>query len=370
MMDNSKIKVCVVIPGHWSDTMGGAQYQAQRIVDALIEDGRFEIHYLARSFDANLQPVGYQLDPIHTLFGNRRGYQFLDGPSLLKTLKTIKPNVIYQRVGGSYTGVAAWYAVHSRCRMIWHVAHEMDVTPWGRSGSGISRPWQLVDKKLLEYGIRNVPHIVTQTRDQDELLQQGYHRRASAVIPNFHPFPRETPRKGKRARVVWLANLKRFKRPEIFIDLARDLRGKTDAEFVMVGGLQGSPDWRDNILRRIEETPNLQYVGYLPQEKVNELLSASHILVNTSTAEGFSNAFIQAWMRELPVITLSVNPDALLDDETLGIHAGTYDKLVTSVLALVDDEDRRQRMGSQAAEYARRTHSEANVQDLLELLVP
>ena len=365
-----RIRVCVVMPGHWSAFMGGAQYQTQRIVEALVKDGRFKVHYLARSFAPDYQPDTYDVHTIHTLFGKRKGYLFLDAPSLLRTLKAIKPDVIYQRVGSSYTGVAAWYAVHNHCRMVWHTASELDVTPYRVNGAGVFRPWQWADKKILEYGVRYSPYVVTQTQDQQARLIQHYQRQAAAVIPNFHPLPKSAPRKPERVRVVWLANLKRLKRPEIFIDLARDLCARTDAQFTMVGAFQGSTKWRERIRQRIEETPNLEYLGYMPQDEVNELLAGSHILVNTSTSEGFSNTFIQAWMREMPVISLAVNPDGVFDDERLGLHTGSYAQLVHCTQSLIENGERRRLMGSQSAEYARCKHSDSNLRELLSLFVP
>jgi glycosyltransferase involved in cell wall biosynthesis len=365
-----KIKACVVLPGHWSAVMGGAQYQTQCIVDAMIADGRFEVHYLARSIADDHLPDGYELHRVHTAFGQRKGYLFLDAPSLLRLLEKIRPDVIYQRTGSSYTGVTAWYAKRHRCRMIWHAASQADVSRDQLNGVGAFRLWQWADKKLLEYGIRNVGRIVTQTADQKAELQRSYGRKAAAVIRNFHPLPERQIAKPDRVRVIWLANLKRVKRPELFIDLARDLMDKTDADFTIVGALQGAPAWRQRLLARIEQTSNIEYLGALSQDAVNDLLAVSHILVNTSMSEGFSNTFIQAWMRHMPVVSLTVNPDDVFGDQKVGVCAGTYAQLVETTLALIEDSRRRCVMGDEAAAYAKRHHSQANVRQLLELMLP
>jgi len=365
-----KIKACVVLPGHWSAVMGGAQYQTQCIVDAMIADGRFEVHYLARSIADDHQADGYELHTVHTAFGRRKGYLFLDAPSLLRLLEKIRPDVIYQRTGSSYTGVTAWYAKRNQCRMIWHAASQADVSRDQLNGVGAFRLWQWADKKLLEYGIRRVGHIVTQTADQQAQLERSYGRQADAIIRNFHPLPGHLAAKPDRVRVVWLANLKRVKQPEIFIDLAKDLKDKTDAVFTIVGAPQGAANWRHRLLARIEETPNIEYLGALSQDAVNDLLAVSHILVNTSKSEGFSNTFIQAWMRHMPVVSLSVNPDKVFIEQRVGICAGTYPLLVEATLSLIEDAQRRRAMGKEAAAYAQRHHTQTNVHQLLDLMLP
>ena len=69
-------------------------------------------------------------------------------------------------------------------------------------------------------------------------------------------------------------------------------------------------------------------------EDVNKLLERSHLLVNTSKWEGFSNTFIQAWMRSVPVMTLGVNPDGLLDNSYLGCNHVSTAEIASSIREL------------------------------------
>lgn len=42
-----RVRLCMVLGGHWAAQMGGAQFQAKCILDVLAEDGRFETAYVA-----------------------------------------------------------------------------------------------------------------------------------------------------------------------------------------------------------------------------------------------------------------------------------------------------------------------------------
>ena len=80
-------------------------------------------------------------------------------------------------------------------------------------------------------------------------------------------------------------------------------------------------------MEQIKVDSNLQYLGEVSQDEVNRRLREGHILVNTSRYEGFSNTFVQAWMRRVPVVSLTVDPDNILVRENIGFCSGTFKNL-------------------------------------------
>jgi glycosyltransferase involved in cell wall biosynthesis len=167
--------------------------------------------------------------------------------------------------------------------------------------------------------------------------------------------------------VVWVANLKSLKQPEIFIKLAQDLEGLTTAKFLMIGEMQATHKERTYLEELLRGTKNLSYLGRLPQGEVNKILAESHLLVNTSLWEGFSNTFIQAWMRRVPVISLNVNPDNIFEARMLGLHSGSYEQLKLDVIRLLNDDKLRERMGLYSQAYSFENHSENNVKKIISI---
>ena len=107
----------------------------------------------------------------------------------------------------------------------------------------------------------------------------------------------------------------------------------------------------------MEGVDNLEYKGELSIEKVNDLLRESHLFVNTSLYEGGPpNTFVQAWMRETPIVSLNVDPDDIIRKNTLGFHSGSFEQMVKDVKFLIENEKVRQEMGRNAREYAIREH--------------
>jgi glycosyltransferase involved in cell wall biosynthesis len=358
------MKICFLVPAHWQAVMGGSQYQAKQLLEHLLETGGHEIYYLTRRVPETFRPHDYELLQIAPHEGFRRFGEFLDTFDLLRLLERISPDVIYQRVGCGYTGLAARYARSRRKRCVWHVASDQDVAPFDWRPT-LNLPFRYIEKRLLEYGIRNVDAIVTQTRQQAEELERRYGRIADAVIPNYHPLPGRTAGKNSRKTVVWVANLKPLKRPEVFLQLARDLDARKDIDFVMIGKPLGRPEWCDAIVRQAHQVANLRFLGGQSQESVNDVLGGAHVLVNTSSHEGFSNTFIQSWLRSVPVVSLSVNPDGVFDERTVGVCGGTYAALKKSLIELLDDDAKRERMGEQARRFAEQTYANrANLERL------
>ncbi len=111
----------------------------------------------------------------------------------------------------------------------------------------------------------------------------------------------------------------------------------------------------------IEKLNNLEFTGELPLEEVNKRLEEADLFINTSDYEGMPNTFIQAWMRQVPVLSLTVDPDGLLQKEGLGFRAGSYERLVALTRQLLLDEEKRKRIGEKARLFAIEQFSEESV---------
>lgn len=367
MHQHNKKKICILMPYHWSYGMGGAEYQSKCIIDALYTSGLYEVFFLARYVDPAFVQCDHKIFRIQNTFGIKKGNYFVDAFSIHKELARIKPDIIYQRVGSAYTGIGACYIKKHGGKFVWHIARDDDVAPYEFQ---LSRRMlgKYIDKKFLEYGISNATHIIAQTNDQADLLKQNYSRTPTEIIHNFHPVPVSTILKKKPIKIVWIANLKSNKRPEIFLSLAKELSYMQGVEFIMIGALQGNSAWRNEILDKINRASNINYMGRLSQEDVNNVLSGAHIFVNTSKLEGFPNTFIQAWMRRVPVVSLTINPDNVFESNEIGFCSNTFDGLKDNTLMLIENDELRRKMGGCAQEYAFRIHSDKNAANLLSIL--
>lgn len=366
-MSAGRLRLCIVNP---FQAGGGAELQISLLIAALREQRRFDVYYLARHIDEAMHPQGYRVVPIgRTPRVPTLGY-VMDLVPLYRALRDIEPHVIYQRVACGYTGICALYARRRRTPLIWHVAHDTDVTPHSLdSGRNFLR--RILEKRSVEFAIPRADRVVTQTRRQHELLLHHYGREADAVVANFHPEPSERIDKSATPTVVWIANLKPWKRPEAFIRLAQALRDLDGVRFLMLGAEppRGKHErWRGELVRAIEAAPNLTYLGHRTQAEVNYTLARAWVFVNTSLSEGFPNTFIQAWLRDAAVVSLSVDPDSVLALGKVGIHAGTEERLAEAVRGLLTDPALRAGYAERGRAHAKAAHSLRNAAQLARLI--
>jgi len=131
--------------------------------------------------------------------------------------------------------------------------------------------------------------------------------------PEFLPTPIEIPddiNKAETPMVCFIGRLDRRKRPELFLDLARQF---PDVRFVAVGAAQDAAF--DAFLRdEYGDLANLELTGFIDQfsdPRHREILSRSWVLVNPAAREGLPNVFIEAAAHRCALVS-SLDPDAFV----------------------------------------------------------
>lgn len=362
-----KKKICI-FSGYFPLQQGGAEYQAYLIANSL--DKRFfNVFFIMFSQDEEriLQKDDFTIYTIKfnknlLRFGNP---YFLYFSKIKKILLKEKPQVVYRRMGAAMPGMLSLIKTQVPFKLIWACAHITDLEK-----VRLPEPryfFDFFDDLLRVYGIRHADQILVQTYEQQRLLRKNFNR-PSIVFRNLHPKPKQLINKRDDIiQIVWIANIKKWKRPEIFIRLAEHFQHDKKIRFIMIGRLDKS---RFSILikEKLQVLDNIEYKGELPIEVVNHILEKSHIFINTSRYEGFPNTFIQAWMRQVPVISLSVDPDHILKGNHIGFHSVTFDQLVADTRVLIENRRLRNEMGKNAEQYASVNHSLDNIQRLVRLL--
>ena len=271
-------RICILTPAHYLARMGGAEYQIKLITEGLCRNKKNAIFYLCRRAIPGYSHPDYKVVKIGNNTSNTRGMArygfFFDTFNVYKALKQIRPDVIYQRIGCAYTGIAAYYAKKNDVKLIWHVSSDKDIKSPLKTFHK-KMVGDAIDRLFLRYGIRNADLIIGQTHHQKRLLEMEHDRRCHKVIYNGHPIFQGSIKKKKKPLVLWVGNIRPAKQPDIFIKLAEKIGQHRDVSFEMIGRMN-SGSWHDQIMRAMTKTKNLKYVGELSHEEVTNKFRDGH----------------------------------------------------------------------------------------------
>jgi glycosyltransferase involved in cell wall biosynthesis len=296
----------------------------------------------------------------HTRKGGIRGLRFFHprATKLLSALMAADADIYYQSPAGANTGFAGWFARSMGKRFIFRVASDSDT----EKEHGRIQFWR--DRKLYNYGLRRADLVAAQTDHQARMLREN-HGIDSHVVNMMVETPAADAPAHKDIDVLWVSNFRALKRPELALELARQL---PQVNFTLVGGpMPGGQTYYEDVRAAAARLPNVTMRGPVRYRDSGALFDRAKIFLNTSTIEGFPNTFLQAWVRGVPVVTF-FDPDGLVQRLPLGRVATSLDDMREGIRGLLDVESDRQLLGRRAREFTLREYTTGVAAKYLDLL--
>lgn len=222
------------------------------------------------------------------------------------------------------------------------------------------------DRKLYRFAMKKVRYAVVQNEKQAREMIENYGEKRYRIIPNIWVNHSTTDKNCVESDFLWVSNIKSLKRPIWFIELAKRL---PQYRFVMAGGVGlGADELYEECRKEAESQHNIEFLGNVPFEKVNEMFAHTKCFVCTSEFEGFPNTFLQAWSNGVPVIS-TVSPSDLLEKKGLGIEVHNEKELENAAKSIFNDTDLYAKLNENIKSYFDEAHSPENAfESLLNLL--
>lgn len=355
--------LCVVMPNFFSQRVGGVEIQTYLLARHLVEIG-WRVHFIAESAtNAGSEEV---CDGILVHWIRRRGMFSFWRRDIATAIHAIQPQVIYQRGRSRFTSSRWQRRLRIRPIILYQIAENSDLdSRFSRkaveeSRKDILRKFVLwIHAWLSDHYFRNTlcsadAILVQHNRQQSDVMTKMGRR--SFVIPSGHEVPDGPFAKDNPPVVLFMAHAGRRKQAELFVDLSRSLQ-HMNAQFILAGTIP-DPQYRGEVLESSRGLPNFHAVGHQDWRQSNEWFSRASVFVNTTQPdrEGFPNTYVQAWMRETPVVTLHCDPDGVIEKYRMGCHSRTLEQLVADVQLLIENDGLRSELGLNARAYALRHH--------------
>jgi glycosyltransferase involved in cell wall biosynthesis len=348
----------VLAPEHGGGTMGGESVQQTLIARALARRG-YDVSMVTADCG---QRDGASWDGISV----RKAYRPHEGipglrfvhprwTGIWSALRRADAELYYTSCAGMQVGLLALFCRRYRRRFVFRAASDTDCDA-SRLLVRYAR-----DRWLYGFGLARADAILVQTEAQRRALARHYRLDARVAGMLVEPAQPDAPR---TIDVLWVSNLRRLKRPDRVLDLATRL---PYASIHMVGGpLPGEESLFEEMRSAVRTRRNITFHGRLPYHAAKLLYARARLLVNTSDIEGFPNAYLQAWINGVPVITL-IDPDGVVAREGLGAAVNTAAHMAEAVAHFLSEHDALRAASERCRAYmARRYNEERILADYLE----
>lgn len=348
----------LILAQHLSRALGGIEIQCDLTARQLAAIGHAVCYGAAGGTAGMPAPATYAIDT----------WKPGDAAQTAALIARARPDVVYLRHNKAGLRVTARAAARAGVPLVFAASSLQDVRAYSYHAKHArwtprrlaSVAWQCLRSRWNWSGFRWVSAAVSLNADYTQRLPAPLRRHIpdsmeAATLP-FH-WPRRF--------VAWVAQIKDYKNPGAYVELARRC-ADLDIDFLMIGAVV-SPryDW---IAHGADLPRSFHYLGVRTPAEVNGVLAAAAALVHTCDPEGFGNNFIQAWLQGTPTLSLYFDPGGTIARERLGSVPGDLPGLERDLRNLLADENARAQMGARAQTYARRHHDPAvNVRRLAEL---
>ena len=266
-------------------------------------------------------------------------------------LKGEQPDWCFWQCADPLWGPAAEIARWLGVRTAFSTMHDNDV----RLRTTLARRKHL--RLLYAWGLQRSDLIFIQHYGQRDWLPSRWRSKAY-LLPGIFAVPEMvTPHAERNGSVVWMAVIRPAKRPDLLIEIARQL---PTIRFI-VGGAPSRKLWDpgkiEHIMTQLRSLPNVDYRGHVAPHQAVKIIGEGSLFLSTSDGEGFPSVFLEAWGAGTPVVSLQIDPDHKIRDGGLGMVTETVEGTIEAVHSLMTGPELRQDMGSKSRRHVQDMHS-------------
>ncbi|MEM7369513.1 MAG: glycosyltransferase family 4 protein [Bacteroidota bacterium] len=364
---SKKRKICFILPHFHLEYSGGAEIQCYYLAKELLKR-EWEVHYIRESSDQQIK----QMEGI-TVHGipKRKAYlKWQNKQALIAKMKDIQADFWYNRATLAYLPFITQGAKEAGGKVAFAFSRDsqFNYAEFRQTYKDLKmKVYSTIEQFFFFRALKKTDRLLVQTQQQKQLLHQALSLSADHIY-NAHPVePHASDQPIRKPLILWIARIKHFKRPELLLEIARRLKDQP-YEFRLIGKLTGD-SLSQRLVHEAQSLPNVELMGHQTSEQVHAALREAKALISTSDVEGFSNTFIEAWLRGVPVLSLNVDPDSLIQEHGLGHVEPDLDTFCTVIQQLMDAPEQWSELSERCEMFAQNHFDIQKAVDKLETVL-
>ncbi|MCP4050821.1 MAG: glycosyltransferase family 4 protein [bacterium] len=307
-----------------SETIGGSELQQFILINSLL-DKQHKVVICTKTAEI----TKYSKYKLISFPYNKRILKYF---YFFGSLVRENPDVICLRSPSNMAIVMGIYGLIFRKKMVYFAASDVDFD--------IESSVKKFNRTCFRIFIKMTKYIFVQNNNQMALLKK-YYNKQGVLNKSLIEIRNNGSNDGdaeKKKFFLWVGRMVPLKRLELLIETA----GKMPSEnFVVIAPYTTRNKYVDDIIRMMSDQENIIYHRFVKRSLINNFYMEAKGLISTSTHEGFSNTFLEAWNNSVPVYTLGIDPDNLIKNAhgKLGAVFSSVDELVKSINRRVIHKD-------------------------------
>ncbi len=341
---------------NWQDIKnpfgGGAEVHLHEIFKRIVAIGHSVTLVSCKHKDLSNSEI---IDGINVLrFGDRNLFNFLV-PFLYKEItKTQKFDIVIDDINK-----IPFYTPLFVKEPLLAISHHFFGTSIFKEAGFIAGSYVYLAEKLVDFVYKKTKFIVVSESTKDEFKNRGFDTSKFEIVYNAitqEDYPFQICEKETNPTITYFGRIKKYKSVDhLFHSFAKVKETIPNAKLWIIG--RGDfQDYLENLSKALNIEKDVVFHGFVDDKKKIELLSKSHIVVNTSMKEGWGITNIEANACGTLVVSANVPglKDSVKDGESgLLYDYGNIDDLTNKLLNVLQSDDLLNKLSLGALKWAK-----------------
>lgn len=253
------------------------------------------------------------------------------------------------------------------------ISHHFFGTSIYRETNPIAGTYVIISEKFVDRIYKQTPFAVVSKSTLDEFLSRGFKRNNFTIVPNaieHKAFPMKVSEKSEKPVITYFGRLKKYKSVDHLVRAFAIVKKElSDAEL----WIMGRGDYSDKLKSLTEKlgiADAATFFGFVTEEQKIDLLSRSHVMVNTSLKEGWGITNIEANACGTPVISSNVPGlrDSVKDGQSGQLYEyGNIVELADKLINYLSDSELQNKLSHGAVDWASQFSWDNSAKIMIEL---